>query len=272
MRSIEMISPFQALRGNLSGSQKLKYAKHDNPAFDAPVGRQYAKNYQTRYIGARRASDGRCYFAVKTKSATRITAESKVKMAVLGGAGAIFADIQRHASTANSIYTRCYQAYKNSGNVSTMSFRQHIMTYVMNMLQSKLFSVSVGRDNNSDLVYIHNPWFQRTRPETAYIPEVGNEVLVKFWIQLAKKDNSAALPIIFTIDTTKGVAFVGDAWEDYISTTYNNLHLTIDVGTQAGDVLKYGDDIVADPANPTQSVAISAEISATTKYITIAAE
>lgn len=84
MKRIEFIAPVEALRGNMSGAQKLVYAENDNPAFDAPVGRQYARNYKPRYIGYRRAKDGAVYFGVKRKSATKVDVASKVTMAALG--------------------------------------------------------------------------------------------------------------------------------------------------------------------------------------------
>lgn len=84
MKRIEFIAPVEALRGNMSGKQTLVYAQNDNPAYDAPEGRQYARNYKPRYIGYRRAKDGAVYFGVKRKSATKVDAASKITMAALG--------------------------------------------------------------------------------------------------------------------------------------------------------------------------------------------
>lgn len=84
MKRIEFIAPVEALRGNMSGSQTLVYAENDNPAYDAPEGRQYARNYKPRYIGFRRAKDGAVYFGVKKKSATKIDAASRITMAAMG--------------------------------------------------------------------------------------------------------------------------------------------------------------------------------------------
>lgn len=84
MKRIEFIAPVEALRGNMSGSQTLFYATNDNPAYDAPEGRQYARNYKPRYIGFRRAKDGAVYFGVKRKSATKIDKAAKITMAALG--------------------------------------------------------------------------------------------------------------------------------------------------------------------------------------------
>lgn len=84
MKRIEFIAPVEALRGNMSGKQTLVYALNNNPAYDAPEGLQYARNYKPRYIGFRRAKDGAVYFGVKRKSATKVDAASKITMAALG--------------------------------------------------------------------------------------------------------------------------------------------------------------------------------------------
>lgn len=84
MKRIEFIAPVEAIRGNMSGKQTLLYAENNNPAFDAPDGVQYARNYKPRYIGHRRAKDGLVYFSVKRKAATKIDATSKITMAALG--------------------------------------------------------------------------------------------------------------------------------------------------------------------------------------------
>ena len=84
MKRIEFIAPVEAIRGNMSGKQTLLYAENNNPAFDAPEGVQYARNYTPRYIGHRRAKDGQVYFSVKRKAATKINTTSKITMAALG--------------------------------------------------------------------------------------------------------------------------------------------------------------------------------------------
>ena len=83
--------PIEEIRGKLAGSQKLEYAENNNPAYDSPLGkRNYARNYKTCIIACKRASDGKQYFQIKTKSAIGMTAKSKKRMAILGGAGAVY--------------------------------------------------------------------------------------------------------------------------------------------------------------------------------------
>lgn len=89
MKRIEFIAPVESMRGNLSGNQSLEYADNNNPAYEAPNGVQYARNYQPRFIGAKRGSDGLKYFTVRTKSATNLKATTRRAMAIVGVTAAI---------------------------------------------------------------------------------------------------------------------------------------------------------------------------------------
>ena len=227
MKRIEFIAPVESMRGSFSPKQTLLYAENNNPAFDAPVGRQYARNYSPVFIGAKRSATGLKYFAAKTKSATLIKPETKMNMAVQGGTGAIIAAILLLAETPGSMYYRAQQAWKNSK--TTNSFRKFLDEYVRYMLQNKIVSVNIGRDDNSDIVYIHNPWYVRERPAASYVPDISSDTLVKFWMYLAKGDNNAA-PITFTVDGQKGIAVVGLDFGNICSVGYhiNVLNLNVD--------------------------------------------
>ena len=206
-KRIEFTPGIEAMRGSFSPKQTLLYALNNNPAFDAPVGRQYARNYQANFVGAKRSATGLKYFFTKTKSATLVTAESKLRMAITGAAGAIFADIQRNASVANSIYYRLQYSWKNYFK-SPKTFRAWCMEYLKSMLSIKSASTNMGYDAQGNIVYVHNPWHVRQRPQTAYVPHISNETLVKFWLQLAADDNGDAATI-FTVDGMTGVSFNG---------------------------------------------------------------
>lgn len=180
MRSIEFIAPVEAMRGNMSGDQKLLYAEDNNPAFDAPNGRQYARNYAPRYIGQKRAKDGRKYFLVKTKSATNLSARSRQAMALLGAAGAIYASIIRRQdlqpyTTLTALYNFNVSNYGYTG-----TFRKFVMDFLRNGLQNKVqnFTANIA----SIVVNFKNPWYDGTMTDGA---TVSNAVLVKFWLQLA---------------------------------------------------------------------------------------
>lgn len=85
MKRVSFIPGVDGMSGILaSRAGKLVYPSNDNKAFDAPVGRQYARNYGSRIVLAQRKRDGLAYFMCKTKSATLVDAASKIKMAALG--------------------------------------------------------------------------------------------------------------------------------------------------------------------------------------------
>lgn len=108
MKRIEFIAPVESMRGNLSGGQSLEYADNNNPAYEAPNGVQYARNYQPRFIGAKRGADGLKYFAVRTKSATNLKASTRRPMAIVGVTAAIrSALMQAHAAD----YAKMQQAF-----------------------------------------------------------------------------------------------------------------------------------------------------------------
>lgn len=109
MKRIEFIAPVESMRGNLSGNQSLEYADNNNPAYDAPNGVQYARNYQPRFIGAKRGSDGLKYFAVRTKTATNLKASTRRAMAIVGVTAAIRSALMSgHAAD----YAKMQQAFE----------------------------------------------------------------------------------------------------------------------------------------------------------------
>lgn len=109
MKRIEFIAPVESMRGNLSGGQSLEYADNNNPAYEAPNGVQYARNYQPRFIGAKRGADGLKYFAVRTKSATNLKASTRRSMAIVAVTAAIrSALMSAHAAD----YAKMKQAFE----------------------------------------------------------------------------------------------------------------------------------------------------------------
>lgn len=200
-KRIEFIAPVESMRGSFSPKQRLLYAENNNSAFDAPVGRQYARNYQPTFIGAKRAATGLKYFACKTKSATLVTAESKLRMAITGGVGAIYAAILE----SETMKARLEYAWKDYFH-SPKTFRAWCFVYLTDMLTRKAKNIQMGHDAQGELIYVGNPWNASTT--TTYIPAISEELLVKFWLQLGAIDGGAA-PIYFTVDEQKGLAFEG---------------------------------------------------------------
>lgn len=215
MKRIEFIAPVEAIRGNMSGRQDLRYAENDNKAYEAPaLKRNYARNYTPRFIGAKVSATGKKYFTVKTKVCTHVTTKWKKAAALLGGAGVIFASIVRDKTAA--IYTGLvaqYDALVELGMKKT--FRQYVMDGLRTGLDAKLGNITFAGPVSP--VNVDNPWVKQAASLNV---SISNEVLVKFWEQLAWD------PIFFSVEGMTGVAHDGDPFTDVIENKYNVLNLT----------------------------------------------
>lgn len=233
MKRIEFIAPVESMRGNLSGNQVLEYAENNNPAFEAPAGVQYARNYQPRFIGAKRSATGKKYFQIKTKSATKVNAGSKLKMALLGGTGAVRAAILSNAVN-RGLVEAVYTAAKAAGQTSAKTLMKFAYDTIYEALQNKSIMIVFSATGASSVAF-HNPWVY-TGQQGGIGVTIKNTILVKFWPQLATS------PIEFTVDGLKGVAHVNDTFQNIVQRNYNVLELTID--TEHNGSIKLGDQYV----------------------------
>ena len=210
MKRIEFIAPVEAMRGNLSGAQSLEYPANDNKAYESPVGsKNYARNYSSRFVGAKRASDGLKYFSVKTKSCVNLTESSKKAMAVLGGAAACYNAIKLAGGQKwAQIELNYNQAFKSQYK----SIRQYAMSVLMSALRSKSATITFG---GPTVATFQNPWVSTTTQDI----NISKRILVKFWSELAND------PIVFTIAGFKGVAHNGDTFGSLRSAHYNQFLL-----------------------------------------------
>ena len=224
MKRIEFIAPVEAMRGNLSGKQDLLYPSNDNKAYESPVGFvNYARNYAARFIGAKIAKTGHKYFAVRTKSATHVTAKSKKAMALLGGAGALYAALLKtpaKLTTAQSLWNYA-QAHGD-----TRSFRAYMMDFFRQGLIQHVaaFTANVASISLS----IDNPWGKFTGSLDI---QISNKIRVKFWTELVSGGFE------FTVDGMKGIgcSAVGEFGE-LVTSNLNVLGLSIDTS----DYVKMG--------------------------------
>lgn len=231
MKAIEFIAPVEAMRGNLSGKQELLYPANDNKAYDAPTDeRAYARNYQPRFIGAKRASNGLTYFSVKTKSAVRMTKASRHAMAILGGFGAIFGAIQRD-ETYYAAVVRAFQIATRAGE-EWKSVRAFAEAKVRVMLETKADHIDFGTAGG----VFQNPWVSTGGP---YAPlNIPETILVKFWSELADA------PINFKVGTLTGIAHGEDTFNAVVHSNYNTLNLSISGATGETDFVKLGNQYV----------------------------
>lgn len=208
MKRIEFIAPVEAMRGNLSGAQSLEYPANDNKAYESPVGsKNYARNYSSRFVGAKRASDGLKYFSVKTKTCVNMTESAKKAMAVLGGAAACYNAIKL---AGGQKWEQIQYNYENAFKSEYKSIRQYAMSVLMQALRSKSATFTFG---GPTVATFQNPWVSTAEQDIT----ISNRILVKFWSELASN------PITFTVDGQVGIAHSGDTFQD----VWANPHLNV---------------------------------------------
>lgn len=230
-KRIEFIAPVEAMRGNLSGRQVLEYQLNNNPAYEAPAGStSYARNYTTRFIGAKRVSDGLKFFAVKTKTATTLSPAALQAMALLGGTGALVGSIL--ANKSSELYANLYAQWLELRNISgyTDSFRKAISRAIRNALANKSAQITFAGPRGG-AVNFNNPWVAEQQTPGA---EISQNILVKFWAQLANRGYN------FYVNSSRGIARVGLTFEELVNIPqWNNLKLK-EVTLQEVDYIKSG--------------------------------
>ena len=215
MKRIEFIAPVEAMRGNLSGAQKLQYPTDNQGAYEGPVGSvNYARNYSPRFVGAKRAKDGFKYFSVRTKSANHLTAKAKTAMALLGGAGAMYAAIVRNKNS--QLYTSLYAQYLKFQELGDKrTFRAFLMDVLRRGLMDKTATIVVAGPLSP--ITIDNPW--NTTQSTPNV-QVSQAILVKFFMELAA--NAVEFEIV---GAGKCYCKSTDMWGDLVDADYNVLNL-----------------------------------------------
>lgn len=209
MRRIEFIAPVDAMRGNLSGNQELRYPTSNNKAWDAPAGkRSYANNYGTRYVGAKRSSNGRKYFSVKQRSATLINDNTRLQMALLA-ASSVIANIMSEDLRYQTYLSEFFEvsAAKRNG----WTFKRYLQDAARQALAGKTHISFIAEGPvpvQVTEVYVVNPYSDATEPDDAFHIEDSfpKELLVKFWMQLATN------PITFTVNGRQGIARVDESF------------------------------------------------------------
>lgn len=175
MKRIEFLAPVEAMRGNLSGNQKLVY-DGDKRAYDVTGGGKVAaQNYDNRYIGAKRVRTNLKYFSLKSKSTTDLGENSRLAMAAFGGA----CSLAKYALTTLSILSSLQQIFiaKQLAKVipATMKIRNWVQTEVYPMLKTSQASVTISEGETS--VTINNPWITGGTGTDVTIPA---DILAKF--------------------------------------------------------------------------------------------
>lgn len=218
MRRIELIAPFSAARGNLSGKQNLLYPTKDNSAWDSPSDkRNYATNYTARYIGAVRSRDGRAYFSVKKRSAITMSSAMRQQQALIGGAKVVSDFIMHdtaHIQGLQVLY-RNSQIYRDGG-----TFYKWVNTAVRDALAQKWSGIYFNGDGSQSTIIYQNPWVSTVAPGSPVAVTIPADILAKFWMQLANN------PIQFYIGNQVGIAHANETFTSVISGNHNVLGLS----------------------------------------------
>lgn len=210
-KKVFMIAPFEAMTGNLSGDQDLQYAENNNPAYEAPNGTQYARNYRTRYVGARRGKDGLVYFQVKQTTAIVLTASTRRTMAIIGVTAAIRSALMSAHATDWSNINRAFEYLKANGLLpdGQDTYNKWFSAQIKYMLVYKRATWSFTQSSIS--FTIHNPYDLASAQALVIKPSTW----VKFASNFAFRQNASG-GYYFTID---GMQF----FANYISTSPSNI-------------------------------------------------
>lgn len=237
MRKIEFIAPVEAMRGNLSGKQRLLYADNNNPAWDAPDGKQYARNYRTSYIGAQSQKTGAVHFAVRKRSAVNLSIKSRHAMALLSAAHGIYPAVAANLTLIASLQA-CYNA--SAAKAAGKSISSYVFDKVYPQMQrgSKQLGIYEYKDGQTISCVFLNPF---TDPLQGGMLQViagsySTDTIVKFWDQMAVRAGK------FEVEGLEGIFFLGWTWDDLVSDSwgYNILGAT-DEAVGSTNYVKIGD-------------------------------
>lgn len=220
-----MIAPFDVLTGNISGTRKLKYNDKMNPAWDAPDGQQYARNYKPRYVGIYHARTGKTTFSVKEKSATNLNATSRRRMAAMGGTCAMFGENGWRFPL--TVISRAQQLFLElKARDPELTYRRAFFEYFYNGLFNRQEVITIpGMQGYIADIQVGNPWAE----EAAAVPMgiSDDEIFFKFFEQLAPYGSS------YTVDGKKAYYYSGWTWDEAaINVKFNTIPITT---TQIGD-------------------------------------
>lgn len=166
-KHVEFMPPIDYLTGNISGHQSLEYGQGGG-AYEQPTGqRTAATNYEPRLIAKRLDRNkiyARSYFQVRTRTTVNMTESVRLNMAVMGGAGALFASLLRMKES--EIYAQCLAA-----KPIELTLRQFMVPILKTGLSDKNARINITAN-----VFIVNPWVSSDTPN---VP-VTQAILDKF--------------------------------------------------------------------------------------------
>lgn len=160
-KRVQMIAPFEALRGNVSGKQKLLYAENDNPAYEAPEGVNYARNYKPRYVVSMNSKTGNVHFGLKRKHASVNNALTRSAMGSLGATQDLFRNARKDLSVVGPLMA-AYNASAEKANGE--SYYKWFSKTADKAFRNKYGAISFLeiKDGTTYSVKIDNPFIEGT--------------------------------------------------------------------------------------------------------------
>lgn len=176
MRRIEFIAPIESMSGDLSGGEKNTYAGGQTAWDAANSGELYAENYSKRYIGARKSSNGKKYFSLRTRATVNMTA-SRLAMAEFGGTASLASYVKKDLTLMGPLKV-LFLALKQDGETYSKWLFNKLYPAIMNK------QASVTITDGSTSVTINNPWISGGTGTSEPVPQ---EIVDKFADELGNE-------------------------------------------------------------------------------------
>ena len=224
MAKIRFISPVEAMQGNLSGKQKLVYPTSDNKAWESPDGKQFARNYTPRYIGAMRAASGKVYFAVKAKSAVNMTANVRRQQAITSVA-LLYSNAVMTDAAGYTAAMAIWRDHIAAGYTKYTTLRGFLNAMLQEGLAAKDRVISVGVQGVSEtrlsVTNVYN-WSSATAGDVT--PTIDRVMMAKFFPYLGVPTTPGTEIKFGTINSKYNpFAFVdGQGWGVVAALSYNS--------------------------------------------------
>lgn len=163
-------APIDWMTGCISAPQSTQLTYGGGRGYEVAVGEiRNADSYEPRLIVKYRRRDGARYYQVRTRTSVHMSTVNKFNLAVMGGAGALFASLLRNK--AASIYTQCVAVCPRR-----VTLRAFLVPLFRDGLRNKMATIAIA-----DGVEVVNPWISSA---AANVP-VTQAVLDKFASELS---------------------------------------------------------------------------------------
>ena len=149
----------------------------NNPAWDQPAGRQYARNYKASIVLANRKSDGANYFALKTRAASNMTPKAR-RVQALMAAVSIIRSYLLGTGDLEKLQTD-FAILKADGRLSAdqNTFNRWFYNRISSMLTNKMNSMTFAYGGEGFIVVtVQNPWAMLNTSA----PVIAFESFIKF--------------------------------------------------------------------------------------------